>query len=167
MAGLDSGIKLHKTASDAIAGLEKAGAQQYSFIILQIEIPKGEKLEKVVFKEGSSKSECQQLVDSDPEKYKLCGDESPTWCVYRTHLATYPCAYGAAYIHYQTDQRNTDKLMFMIWISDAAKTKQRMKYASTKASTMKKFGTTPIAVQASDKDSITFVEIAGGKLNWK
>ena len=40
-------------------------------------------------------------------------------CVFRTRLATYKCAYGAAFVKYriEKDNRDVSKLMFAIWLS--------------------------------------------------
>merc|ERR1712013_60423 len=107
-------------------------------------------------------------VKSDPETFKLsCEEESPTWCVFRTRLATYKCAYGAAFVKYriEKDNRDVSKLMFAIWLSDETTMKDKMKYASTKV--MNKFGITPVKVQAGKKDDISFLEIVEEKLNRK
>ena len=124
-------------------------------------------MEKVVFKEGLSKIECEEKVKSDPETFRLCGEESATWCVFRTRLATYTCAYGSSLIRYRVekDSRDVDKLMFAIWMSDLATTKDKMKYSSTKV--MNKFGITPVKVQAGDKDDISYLEIVKEKFSRK
>ena len=48
-------------------------------LTFQIGVPEGGKVEKVLFMEGKSKAECQELVDSDPDTYKQKDGETPTW----------------------------------------------------------------------------------------
>ena len=164
MAGVDSGIKVDQATCDDINALEK---RQKAFIILQIAKPEGSKVEKVVTRLAMTNEEVAAAVaagsltvnDKTVELAKK-GDETDTWCVFRSAIATFSIAYGSCFVDFTTkDGRPTDKLVYVTWNPDGASVKDKMKYSSTKV--MNKFKSTPLKHQASDTDDITYTEITG------
>jgi len=164
MAGVDSGIKVDQAACADIGLLEK---KQKAFLILQIAKPEGSKVEKVITKLAMTLDEVNKAmeagtveVNGQTKELTLNSktDETPTWCVFRTCLATFPIAYASCFVDYKTkDGRDSDKLVFVTWNPDNAGVKQKMVYSSTKV--MNKFSSTPLKHQASDADDITYAEI--------
>jgi len=161
MAGLDSGIKLH---NDTVAAMDAIEKNKLGYIIMQIDKAEGEKVDKVVIKEKFTNDECVDEVKK--LGIELKGDETPTWYCFRKHLEAYDIAYGCAFIRYKsTDQRDVDKLVYVMWNTEKAKLKQKMSYASTKVS--QKFKNLHLKHQAADPDDISYNEIVINKFGRK
>jgi hypothetical protein len=164
MAGVDSGIKVETQCCADIAALE---ARKRAFIIMQIGKPEGSKIEKVLTKFQMTNEEVEAAMAAGEV---TCGEatlkleknvkieESDKWCVFRTCIVTFPIAYGACYVEFNSkDGRPTDKLAYIQWNPDAASIKDKMKYSSTKV--LNKFTSSPQKHQANDKDDVSYTDI--------
>lgn len=165
MAGVDSGIKVETACCADIAALEK---RERAFVIMQIAKPEGVKVEKVVTKMAMTNAQVAEamaagevtLGEAAPLKLTKKGEESDTWCVFRTCIATFPIAYGSCFVDFTTkDGRPTDKLVYVQWNPDSAPIKEKMKYSSTKV--LNKFTSTPQKHQANEADDVSYTEILG------
>jgi len=162
MAGVDSGIKVDSATCADIAALEK---KNKAFLIMQIGKPEGGKVEKVLTTLAMTGDEVaaavlagEVAVGDKTVKLDRKNNETDTWLVFRTCLATMTIAYGSCFVDYDSkDGRPTDKLVYVTWNPDAATIKDKMKYSSTKV--LNKFSSTPMKHQASDADDISFTEI--------
>jgi len=153
MAGVDSGIKVDTECARIIGLLEK---REFAFMIMRIQKPEGSSTDKVMCVENLTVDECKEEVEKDSVQLK--GDETAGWYCFRTHLAKYDIAYGAAFVEYKSaDGRATDKLVYVMWNTDDAKMKQKMVYSSTKV--LNKFKTGVVKHQASDSSDTTYNEI--------
>ena len=162
MADVDSEIKVDQATYADIFALEK---RQKAFIILQIAKPEGSKVEKVVTKLAMTNEEVAAAVQAgsltvNDKTVALTkkGDETDTWCAFRSAIATFSIAYGSCFVDFKTKEgRPTDKLVYVTWTPDGASFKDKMKYSSTKV--MKKFSSTPLKYQASNVDDVTYAKI--------
>jgi len=164
MAGVDSGIKVDTATCADIAALEK---RNKAFVIMQIGVPEGGKVEKVLTKLALTNDEVAAAIAAgeitvNDQTVKLTKNEkngeTDVWCVFRSCIVTFSIAYGSCFVDYTSkDGRNTDKLVYVTWNPDSATVKDKMKYSSTKV--MNKFSSTPLKHQASDSDDVTFTEI--------
>jgi len=162
MAGVDSGIKVDAGCCADIAALEK---KKKAFVIMQIGKPEGSKVQKVITKLALTSEEVtaavaagEITVNDQTVKLTKAANETDVWLVFRSCLLTFPIAYGSCFVDYKTkDGRDSDKLVYVLWNTDAAGVKDKMVYSSTKV--MNKFSSTPLKHQAADKDDITYAEI--------
>jgi len=162
MAGVDSGIKVDAGCCADIAALEK---KKKAFVIMQIGQPEGSKVQKVLTKFALTSEEVAEAVtagevtaNGQTVKLTRAANETDVWLVFRSALVTFPIAYGSCFVDYKTkDGRDSDKLVYVLWNTDAAGVKDKMVYSSTKV--MNKFSSTPLKHQAADKDDITYAEI--------
>lgn len=84
-------------------------------------------------------------------------DDGYTWEKFAEKVMGYDIAYGVSYIRYNDkDNCPREKLVFIYWNSDNAKTKDKMTYSSTKESLRKAMSTASQPIQASDKDEFEY-----------
>jgi len=155
MAGLDSGIKLHAETTPVIDDLEK---KKLGYLILVIKKLDDEKHDKVVVEAKKTKEECEEQVKNDGVALK--GGETATWYCFRKHLESLDIAYGCGFLDYKsTDQRDVQKLVWVMWNTEAAKAKAKMTYSATKQQVVNKFKHVNLKHQAADVDDISYNEL--------
>jgi len=152
---MDSGIKHNKCCTEAIQKIEK---RDYGYVIFQIAKPEGQQTEKVCLAEAKTKKECEDAIANG--EFKQVNDEPATWAVFRQRISTYLIATGAVFVDYTSkDGRpGCDRMVFIDWHkADECKTKDKMKYSSTKVA--EKMASNPVKHHADQLDELDYKEI--------
>ena len=95
-------------------------------------------------------------IQNEEVRIQKKADESATWSDFQEDLVELGCAFGLYDYHAEAkDGRIYQKIIFVTWVPDTGKVKDKMKYASTKNAFSQSLGDgLSLQIQANDLDEL-------------